>query len=584
MDAPTAPAGTDRATDRRAMRRVPWRARSTLVVALLALLLLTFIVPPAIFLLSASLHTTHADGSFDQLTLKFYAQLFASPYFVESLWNTFVYAVGSAVVAIALGTIQALIVERTDTPGRDYVFLGAIVSLGVPHLLYTVGWLLLLGKAGPVNDLLRTLSGGIAAPINVYSSWGMILIEGVSFVPMIFLLMSAVLKSIDTSLEEAAMASGASPWRTFRCVTFPLCLPGVLALLLLVFMRAFESFEVPALVGLAGNITVLTTNIYLSVKEAGAENFGMSGAYSVCLLLLMMLLLLGYTRLSRHAHRFQTITGKGYRPRVINLGRWRWVASGILLTLFVLVVALPIGIVIFISVQPFYEGLTLSSFDRFTLDNYRSVLAPGAFRDAIWNTLILGAATATLVVPITALCSWLNVRCRPGAWILDQIATAPLVFPAIVIGVAFLDVFVRLPVPLYGTLLSVIIAAAVRYLPYGMRFSYAGILQIHPDLEDASAVAGAGKVRIFLRIVLPLVSGALIGCWLFVFLGASREVSLPLLLAGPGVEIVGPTLFDLWQNGQLTELAAMGALWAALMTLASACFHGITRHFRVAPV
>jgi iron(III) transport system permease protein len=109
---------------------------------------------------------------------------------LESLWNTFVYAVGSAVVAIALGTIQALIVERTDTPGRDYVFLGAIVSLGVPHLLYTVGWLLLLGKAGPVNDLLRILSGGIAAPINVYSSWGMILIEGVSFVPMIFLLTS----------------------------------------------------------------------------------------------------------------------------------------------------------------------------------------------------------------------------------------------------------------------------------------------------------------------------------------------------------------------------------------------------------
>jgi iron(III) transport system permease protein len=117
-----------------------------------------------------------------------------------------------------------------------------------------------------------------------------------------------------------------------------------------------------------------------------------------------------------------------------------------------------------------------------------------------------------------------------------------------------------------------------------MRFSYAGILQIHPDLEDASAVAGAGNVRIFLRIVLPLVSGALVGCWLFVFLGASREVSMPLLLAGPGVEIVGPTLFDLWQNGQLTELAAMGALWAALMTVASACFHGITRHFRVAPV
>jgi iron(III) transport system permease protein len=480
--------------------------------------------------------------------------------------------------------IQALIVERTDAPGRDYVFLGVIVSLGVPHVLYTVGWLLLLGKAGPVNDLLHALSGGIAAPVNVYSSWGMILIEGVGFVPLNFLLMSAVLKAIDTSFEEAAMASGASPWRTFRSVTLPMCLPGVLALLLLDFMRAFESFEVPALIGLAGNITVLTTNIYLSVKQPGAASFGISGAYSVCLMLIMMLLLLWYNRLSRSAHRFQTISGKGYRPRVVNLGHWRWVASGILLALFLLVIVLPIGMVIFASIQPFYEGLTVASFDRLTLANYRSVLAPGAFRDAIWNTLILGAATATLVVPITALCAWLAVRRRPGAWILDQIATVPLVFPAIVIGVAFLNVFVRVPVPLYGTLFSVIIAATVRFLPYGMRFAYAGVLQIHPDLEDASAVAGARNARTFLRVVLPLVSTALFGCWLFVFMAASREVSLPLLLAGPGVEILGPTLFDLWQNGQLTELAAMGVLWVALMTVASACFHSVTRRYRIVPV
>jgi iron(III) transport system permease protein len=288
MKAHTGYADADRATAP-CMRRVPVLARFSPAVAILAVLLLAFIVPPTIFLVNASLHTTRPDGSFDQLTLRFYAQLFASPFFLESLWNTLVYAVGSAVVAITLGMIQALIVERTDTPGRDYLFLGAIISLGVPHVLYTVGWLLLLGKAGPVNDLLHAVSGGVAVPINVYSSWGMILIEGVSFVPLNFLLMSAVLKAVDTSFEEAAMMSGASPWRTFRSVTLPMCLPGVLALLLLVFMRAFESFEVPALVGLAGNITVLTTNIYLSVKATGAVNFGLSGAYSVCLLVIMTL-------------------------------------------------------------------------------------------------------------------------------------------------------------------------------------------------------------------------------------------------------------------------------------------------------
>src|SRR5215471_6628666 len=339
-----------------------WREPSSPAVVILAILLLTLTLPPILFLLNASVHTTRPDLSFDQLTLEFYAQLFTSPFFARSLWNTFVYATGSSVVAIALGLIQALIVERTDTPGRNHVFLGVMVSLGIPHLLYTVGWLLLLGKAGPVNDLLNAVSGGRATPINVYSSWGMILIEGVSFVPLNFLLMSAVLSSIDTSFEEAALASGASPFKTFRKITLPMCLPGVLALLLLAFMRAFESFEVPALVGLAGNISVLTTDVYLSAKAQGPANFGMSGAYSVCLLLIMVLLLGWYSRLSRHAHRFRTITGKGYRPRVIRLGRWRWLAFGILLALFAIIIVLPIGMVVFVSVQPFYEGLTIGSF------------------------------------------------------------------------------------------------------------------------------------------------------------------------------------------------------------------------------
>ena len=563
--------------------KLRWRERSSPLVAILAILLLTLTLPPILFLLDASVHTSRPDLSFDRLTLEFYAQLFTSPFFARSLWNTFVYAIGSSVVAIALGLIQALIVERTDTPGRNYVFLGVVVSLGIPHLLYTVGWLLLLGKAGPVNDLLNAVSGSRATPINVYSSWGMILIEGVSFVPLNFLLMSAVLRSIDTSFEEAALASGASPFKTFRNITLPMCLPGVLALLLLAFMRAFESFEVPALVGLAGNITVLTTDVYLSAKAQGPANFGMSGAYSVCLLVIMGLLLSWYGRLSRHAHRFQTITGKGYRPRVMSLGRWRWLAFGILLLLFAIIIVLPIGMVIFVSLQPFYEGLTIASLDRVTLDNYKSVLAPGSFRDAILNTLILGTSAATLVVPITALCAWLAARGRPGAFMLDHIAMAPLVFPAIVMSVAFLHVFARLPIPLYGSLLSVIIAASVRYLPYGMRFAYAGVLQIHPDLEDAAAAAGARGWYTFLRVVLPLVAAGLFACWLFVFLAASREVALPLLLAGPGVEIVGPTLFDLWQNGQLTEFAAMGMSWVALMTVASACLHVVTWRRGIGP-
>jgi iron(III) transport system permease protein len=560
-------------------RQMP--ARISPLVALLAAILLILILPPTLFLVHTSVHTMKPDGSFGPFTLQYYGQLFTSPYFAVSLRNTVIYAVGSAAVAITLGLLQALIVERTNAPGRGYAVLLAILSLGMPHVLYVVAWLLLLGRTGPVNALIGGILGSADAgpALDVYSLWGMILIEGIGFVPLTFLLMAAVLRTTDASFEEAALMSGAGPLATFRAITLRMGLPGLLALLLLVIIRAFESFEVPALVGLAGNVSVLTSDIYQSSHNSSAPNYSEAGAYSVCLLGFVVLLLVWHHQLLRRARRFQTITGKGYRPRILDLGGGRFAGTALLLVIFALVTALPVGMLVFASLQPFYEGLTEDSFARFTLENYATILAPGSFRDSVVNTLVLGASTASVVVPLMALCAWLAARRRPGAWLLDQIATAPLIFPAIVMSVAFLQVFVNLPVPLYGTLISVVIASTVRFLPYGMRYAYAGVLQIHEDLEDAAKTAGAGPARIFVRVVLPLISAALVSCWLFVFLLAAQNVALPLMLVGPGTEIMAVSLFDLWQNGQVTELAAMGVLWVALMLLVSVCFHFTARRY-----
>jgi iron(III) transport system permease protein len=566
-----------------ARARRDWRERFSPLVTVLTAVLLILILPPTLYLIATSFYSTRTDGAFDQLTLRYYRQLFTNPYFASSLLNTVVYAAGSALVAIVLGVVQALIVERTNTPGRRCVFLVAVVSLGIPHVLYVVAWLLLLGRAGPVNALIEQIAGAAGAPaLNVYSMWGMVLIEGVGFAPLTFLLMSALLRSTDASFEEAALMAGAGPLKTFRTITLRLGLPGVLALMLLIGIRAFESFEVPALVGLAGNVTVLTTNIYQSSKNIGAINFGESAAYSVCLLFIVVLLLMWHNRLAHHAHQFQTITGKGYRPRILDLRGWRYLTAALLAAIFALVIVLPVSMLVFTSLQPFYEGLTWDSLRRLTLENYAVILAPGSFRDSIVNTLVLGSTTATAVVPFTALCAWLAVRRRPGAWLLDQLAMLPLVFPAIVMSVAFLHVFVNLPLPLYGTLLSVIIASAVRYLPYGMRYAYAGVLQIHTDLEDAAVTAGASRGFTFVRVVLPLIAAALVSCWLFIFLLTVQSVALPLLLVGPGTELIAVTLFDLWQNGQVTELAAMGVLWASFMLVVSVCFYFTTRRFGIA--
>lgn len=550
-------------------------------VLILSAILLVLIVPPAGFLLASSVFTTRFDGSFDRFTLQYFVELATSRFFFTSLFNTTVYSVGSAFLGLVLGTCLAIIVERTNAPGRQLVLLGVIISLAIPHVLYVVAWLLILGRSGPVNFFLQSISGGALPVLDVYSLWGMILIEGVSFVPLTFLLMSAVLKSTDAAFEEASMMSGAGPLKTFWNITLKMGLPGVLALLLLSFVRAFESFEVPAIVGLAGNIEVLTTNIYQSSRAASPPNYGLAGALSIFLIVLVSVLLYFYNRLSHQAHRYQTITGKGYRPRVMNLGTWRYAATGVLAFIMTVVIVLPIAAVVYVSFQPFFAGFNPASLSRLTLNNYRVLLSDNLFGDTLVNTLILGTVTASLVVPFTALCAWLVVRRRPGAWVLDQLATAPLVFPSIVMGVAFLNVFVNMPFPIYGTLISVIIASAVGYLPYGMRYAYAGVLQIHSDLEEASTASGAHQARTFVKIVFPLLAATMISCWLFVFLLSVRAMSLPLLLVGPGNSLVAVTLFDLWQNGQVTELAAMGVIWMALMLVVSSCFYLLVRRYRV---
>lgn len=544
-----------------------------------AFVLLVLIVPPTIFLIQTSLHETMPDGSFGAFTFRYFVNIVSNPRLFGNLGNNVVYALGAAAVAITIGTTLAWIVERTNTPMRRWVFLLSIVSLGIPSVLYTVSFLLILGKAGPVNDLLRLLFGTGGPTVNVYSLWGMIVVEGIDFSPLAFLLLSSVFRSNDASFEEASLMSGAGLWKTFKNITLRLAMPGILALLILVLIRAFESFEIPALVGRPGRVYVLTTDIYDSIQTQVPPNYGEAGAFSIVLLVFVILLLTLYNRLSRRAERFQTITGKGFRPRVVDLGKWRYATAAALVVLFVILIGLPLAIVLYASFLPYYDGVRLAAFSQMTFDNYRHVWAGASFRGSIGNTIILGVVTASIVGPFTALCAWLAVRRVKGGALLDQLATAPLIFPAIVMGVAFLHLFLHLPFPFYGTLASVILASSVRFLPYGMRYSYAGVLQIHKELEEASSMSGARQRTTFIRVVLPLVAPAIVTCWLFVFLVSVKAVAMAILLVGPGSQVVAVTLFDLWDNGQVTELSAMGVSWTALMTAVSIAFYMIARRY-----
>ena len=255
-------------------------------------------------------------------------------------------------------------------------------------------------------------------------------------------------------------------------------------------------------------------------------NYGEASAFAVIMLIIVAFLLYLYGSFSRNAERYQTISGKGFRPRVIGIGRWRPVAMGVLIALFLVLIGFPIGITLWVSLVPFYDGINLAAIERFSLDNFNTVIFQTSFTSAIANTFILAISVATLVAGFTTLAAWLAVRRFPGAWFLDQLASAPLVFPAIVLAVAFLQFVLNMPLALYGTLLSIIIASMVQFMPFGMRYSYAGALQIHRELEDASALSGADGLVTFIRIVVPLMAPAVVTCWLFVFLIASKAVSV----------------------------------------------------------
>jgi iron(III) transport system permease protein len=561
-----------------AARLMGWSPGALALIALL----LVLIVPPLFYLVKTSLYTSEFDGSFGDFTFEYYQNLLATPGFLAHFRNSVVFALCSGTFAIVFGAVQAWIVERTNAPFRRFVFLQAVISLGVPHVLYTIGWLLLLGKQGPLNQFLMHVTHSAQPLFNVNSMVGMILIEGMIWTPLGFLMLSAVMRSFDASFEEAAMMSGAGPLKTIGRITLPLAAPAFLALFLLICIRAFEAFDIPALVGSAGGVSVLSTDIYDSIRHELPPNFGQAGAFSVVLMALVIGLLQWQGRVLKSAERFQTITSRGFRPRVMDLGRWRFVAAALLGFLFLVLMVIPIGMLVITSLLPFYDGLRAETFARLTFENYHVVAGSPSFRQAIGNTLILGASTATIVCLLTAGSAWLAVRRFPGGALINQLATLPLVFPAIVLGVAFLQLFVNLPIAIYGTLSAIIIACVVQYLPYGMRFSYAGALQISRELEEAALMAGAGRFATFRRIVLPLMAPSVSTAWLFVMLLSVRAVGMPILLAGPNSQVVAVTIFDQWTNGQITVVAAFGLVWTALMMCIGLVFHRMAQRYGVA--
>ena len=541
------------------------RTGETAVLVLLAVVLV-IVLPPFLFLVRASL--TLGSAAAPQYGLDNFVSVLTRS--GSELWvTTLLYSLGASALAITLGVSSAWLVARTDVPLRQTALVAAFLSLAVPVIIKSIGWIMLLGpNSGLINVVLRSFVGGDEGPIQLYSLGGMIFVEGLLWTPVVFLLTLPVLGAMDPALEEAAATSGADLRQTFARVTLPLMRPSILAVFLLALIRSLESFEVPLLIGAPGNLHTLTTAIYQSIHTGFVPKYGEASAFAVLLLLLVAAPLAYYYRVTAHADRYATISGKGFRPRRLKLGAWR-APLALWLMIIPLSLAAPVLIMLWASFLPVYKPPELADFASLSLANYWAVWGRADTVAGLANSALIGFWSATLVVALTFIAAWLIVRYRgAGRWALDFMISVPLVFPGIVLGITILIQFLRLPmIPIYGTIWILVFAFLIRFMPYGMRFCHAGILAIQRELEECGRTCGAGVGTVLRRIVLPLALPSVAAAWLYVFLHTIRDLSLAVLLAGPHNQVVAVVILDLWNNGEVPELAALAVVMAAGVTL-----------------
>jgi iron(III) transport system permease protein len=510
-------------------------------------------------------------------TLKNYQAAYASQYTYSTFKNSLIFASGAAALSFILGTVLAWLTERTNTPLRGIFVPLAVIPLILPGVLESIAWIFLLSpKFGYLNVWLKSLFGLQSAPFNVFSLPGMIWVHSVGQVPLAFLMMTAAFKSMDPSLEESAMMSGANTWKTFRRVTLRLLMPTAGSVLLILFVRTLESFETPALIGIPARIYVYTSEIFLAFNEYPPD-YGRGGALAVGLLLLSAVGVWLYTRSTRESKKFQTVTGKAFRPRQFDLGLWRWLGLAFLLVYFIFVVLLPFLVLLWASFLPFFASPSWDSVQKLSLDNYRYLNGFRPFWDAMKNSILLATLTATIAMVLTSLIAWIVYKSRlPGAWLLDFLAFVPITIPGIVMGMALILLYVAFPIPIYGTIWMLLIAYVTRFIPYGMRAASGSILQIHSELEEAAAASGASWWETFRRVTLPLLRPGFAAGWIYICIVSFREFSTSVLLATGESRVLSILLFTMFEQGQVTVVAAIGMLMILTLLGIVAIFYKVS--------
>ncbi len=544
----------------RALRNWPF-------VLAVAILLLLVIVPLALLFVSSL--STGTPGNLGEWTFDNYERVFQTPETYRALRNTVVVATIGTAISLALAVLFAWLIERTDMPFRNLSWSILLLPIAVPSILFVLSWTVLLSpRAGLLNVMLRDalpfLFAGKSGPFQFYSVGGVIFLDSIRGVTTIFLMLVAAFRLFDPALEEASRVGGANTFQTFYRVTLPALAPAILAAGMYSFISSMDNFEGALAVGLPGGVYMLSTLVYFTVSLRVPVDYGLGAVYSVLFMGIMILLVLAYRRIIRHSEQYATVSGKGYRPSRVSLGRWRYPAFALVAAFGILTVLLPMAVMAWLSLRPLYAPIVLNADVPLSLVNYANLFNGKELWRVTGNTVSMTIATATLTMALAFLISWCIVRgSARGRGFLDGLTFLPYAFPGITIAIAMIFVFLNPPLnllPVYGTVVVLVVALTTQYIAFGTRLMNGAIIQVKAELEDAGTVGGARPLAVMWRITLPLLIPAVIAGWIWVAANSMRSFSVPVILASRNNEVFASQIWSLWQIGRFSEAAAYGTM------------------------
>ncbi|MCL5958365.1 MAG: iron ABC transporter permease [Chloroflexi bacterium] len=507
---------------------------------------------------------TGLPGQVRPLTLINYQTVFSDPFTYEVLRNTVFFAGGTIIVSLLFTVPIVWLLTRTDLPFKEAIYLLMTVGILIPVFLRTIGWVLLLSpEIGILNQLAQQLFGLKEPPLSVYNLQGMAFVQGISLVPAAFFMLAAAYQAMDPALEEAAYTSGVGKLKTLVRINLPITLPAIVAVVVYLFMLAMSVFEAPAILGLPSRVFVLSSAIYFAVTpQAGLPNYGIAGAYGMTMIVVGLASSYLYFRVVRESRRYVVVTGRGYRPKLMELGGWKVAGMAFVALYFALEIFMPFGVLVWASLLPYLMLPSSEALALANLDHYVSIPRYAGFNPFL-NTLTLVVLAPAAAMIISMLVSWIVVRSQSRLrGIIDALAFLPHAVPHILFSVAlaYLALVYRQFLPVYGTIFIVVIAHAIAYISYGTRTMNSAMIQIHRELEEAGRVCGVSEFGVLRKILIPLIGGAVFNGWLWIGLLSYREVTMALVLYSPGSEVISTMIWKYWQSGFAPQVSAIGVV------------------------